>query len=75
MALQELLAQHSGDAAYQIATVYAARSETDLAYAWLERAYAQRDAGLSDMKSEPLLSSLQVDPRWELFLHKMGLPD
>ena len=50
MAVQELLAQHSVDAAYQVATVYAARCETDLAYAWLERAYAQRDAGLSDMK-------------------------
>jgi TolB-like protein len=71
-ALQELIAKHSVDAAYQVATVYAARRETDLAFAWLERAYAQRDTGLSDMKSDPLLRSLQVDPRWEVFLRKAG---
>jgi TolB-like protein len=74
VALQELIANHSVDAAYQVATVYTARCETDLAFAWLERAYAQHDTGLSDMKSDPLLRSLQVDPRWEVFLRKMGFP-
>jgi adenylate cyclase len=74
VALQELIANHSVDAAYQIATVYAARDETDLAFAWLERAYAQHDTGLSDMKSDPLLRSLHVHPRWEGFLGKMAFP-
>jgi tetratricopeptide (TPR) repeat protein len=72
VALQELVANHSVDAAYQVAMVYAARCEPDLAFAWLERGYAQRDTGLFDMKSEPLLRSLRVDPRWEAFLRKMG---
>jgi len=63
------------EAAYQVAEVYAARGEVDLAFAWLERAYDQRDGGLSQMKPDPLLRSLHADPRWFPFLRKMGLAD
>ncbi|MEE8367683.1 MAG: hypothetical protein V3S30_05150 [Thermoanaerobaculia bacterium] len=31
--------------------------EVDSAFEWLERAYDQRDAGLSEMKGEPFLST------------------
>ena len=55
--------------------MYGARGEVDLALEWLERAYAQRDAGLSEMKSQPLLRSLHSDLRWGAFLRKMGLAD
>jgi hypothetical protein len=74
-ALQELIAKHQGEAAYQVAQVYAARAEPDLAFAWLERAYAQRDGGLSSTKPDPLLRPLHNDPRWGAFLRKMGLTD
>ncbi len=37
-------------------------------------AYAQRDGGLPQMKGEPLLKSLEHDPRYALFLKKMHLP-
>jgi tetratricopeptide (TPR) repeat protein len=47
----------------------------DLAFEWLERAYAQRNAGLSQMKFQPLLHNLHGDPRWPLFLKKIGLAD
>ena len=73
--LQALIAKHQEESAYQVAMVYAARGETDLAFAWLERAYVQRDAGLSEMKPDPLLRSLHADPRWDGFLRKMGFPD
>jgi len=72
--LQALIAKHP-EAAYQVATVYAARNELELAFQWLERAYDQRDPGLSEMKCEPLLRALHADPRWEAFLRKMGLLD
>ena len=43
------LARASGEgregSAFQIAEVYAFRGEADVAFAWLERAYAQRDSG------------------------------
>jgi TolB-like protein/Tfp pilus assembly protein PilF len=70
-ALQELIAKHS-PAVYQVVMVYAARGEVDLAFAWLERAYVERDPGLSEMKYEPRLRALHVDPRWDAFLRKMG---
>jgi adenylate cyclase len=74
-ALQELIAKHQEDSAYQVAEVYAARSERDLAFAWLERAYAQCDPGLSEIKIDPLFCSLHDDPRWGVFLRKMGFAD
>jgi tetratricopeptide (TPR) repeat protein len=74
-ALQELIAKYEMDSAYQVAEVYAARGEVDLAFEWLDRAYAQRDPGLSAMKAQPLLRPLHTDPRWDVFLRKMGLAD
>ena len=59
---------------YQIAEVYAFRGEIDTAFEWLERAYRQRDGGLPDfLKLDPLLANLHDDPRWPVFLEKMGL--
>jgi hypothetical protein len=51
------------------------RGEKDRAFEWMERAYAQRDGGLAEMKSSPRLRSLHGDPRWDAFLKKMGLED
>jgi eukaryotic-like serine/threonine-protein kinase len=72
--LGELLEKDTEGAAYQIAEVYAFRGEADKAFAWLERAYAQRDAGLAQMKGDPLLKNLEADPRYTAFLKKMRLP-
>ena len=74
-ALRDLAEKYATDAAYQVAEVYATRSEADLAFEWLERAYAQRDPGVAWTKIDPLLRSLHADPRWQVFLRKMGLAD
>jgi tetratricopeptide (TPR) repeat protein len=74
-ALGDLITEYAESAAYQIAEVQAARGDTDHAFEWLERAYTQRDLGLSQMKCDPLLCSLHADPRWDAFLRKMGLAD
>ena len=66
---------HAEAAAYQVAGVYAAGGETELAFECLDRAYAASDPGLSSMMVEPLLLSLHDDPRWDVFLGKMGLVD
>jgi tetratricopeptide (TPR) repeat protein len=73
-ALAEYVAKFHDGWAYQIAEVYAFRGETDRAFEWLERAYAQRDGGLSEMKGDPLLKNLERDPRYGAFLKKMRLP-
>jgi len=62
------------DFSFQIAEVYGFREEADRAFEWLERAYAQRDGGLAQMKGDPLLKSLERDPRYAAFLKKMRLP-
>jgi TolB-like protein/Tfp pilus assembly protein PilF len=74
-ALQELIAKHQTDFAYQVAEVYSARGDADLAFDWLERAFVQRDGGLAETRTNPLLRSLHADPRWSAFLRKMGLAD
>ena len=60
--------------AYQIAQLYAFRGETDKSFEWLERAYDQRDAGLTVLKTDPLLKNLHHDPRYVGLLKKMRLP-
>ena len=52
-ALAGLIAKHQNEAAYQIAEVYAFRGESDRSFAWLERAYQQRDTGLPEIKTDP----------------------
>ncbi len=74
-ALAELTERFGDDAAFQVAEVHAFRGDTDAAFEWLERAYAQRDGGLADMLRDPFLVGLEDDPRWHPFLAKMGLDD
>ncbi len=74
-ALRELVEHHAGHAAFQVAVVHAVRGEVDAAFEWLERAHAQRDSGVAIMKPEPNLRSLHADPRWGVFMKKMGLAD
>jgi hypothetical protein len=58
---------------YFIACLHAFRGETDQAFAWLDRAYVERDRELAWMKVRRELKSLRGDPRWQPFLRKMGL--
>jgi adenylate cyclase len=59
---------------YQIAVVYAYRGEIDHAFEWLEVAYDNRDGALVNLLISKALTNLHDDPRWDLFLEKMGLP-
>jgi tetratricopeptide (TPR) repeat protein len=72
-ALAELITKHHTDSAYQVAQVYAFRGESDKAFEWLTRAYEQRDAGLPEMKTDPLLNNLRHDARYTELLKKMRL--
>ena len=74
-ALAALKSKHAGDAAYQIAAAHAFRGEADLALEWLERAYDQRDGGISDIKADRVMRGLTGDPRYKAFLRKLKLPE
>lgn len=73
--LEELTRSGSHDCAYQLAMAHAVRGEADAAFHWLERGYTQRDSGLTLAKPERLLRSLHSDPRWTMFMRKMGHED
>ena len=49
------------------------QGEIDQAFELLERAYAQRDGGLTESINDQFLNKLHNDPRWEPFLEKMRL--
>jgi TolB-like protein len=73
------LAQYiKGYAAYSpsgVATVYAFRGESDEAFKWLDRAYAQKDTLLTGIKCRTEFDKLHDDPRYKAFLKKMNLPE
>jgi TolB-like protein/DNA-binding winged helix-turn-helix (wHTH) protein/thioredoxin-like negative regulator of GroEL len=73
-ALDRVIATAAGDAAYQIAEIYAWRGEKDKAFEWLERAYRQQDGGLTGIKIDLVLASLRSDPRYVAMLRKLNLP-
>ena len=74
-ALRELIAKNGETAAYQIAELYGYRNDKDHAFEWLERARQQRDAGVPSLRTDLLLKNLHSDPRWNAFLHTVGLTD
>jgi TolB-like protein/Flp pilus assembly protein TadD/DNA-binding XRE family transcriptional regulator len=73
--LQQLIERCADSGALQIAEAFAYLGDADRAFEWLERAYQQRDSGLPQMQSWPLLRNLHGDPRWRPFIEKMGLVD
>jgi len=60
---------------YVLAEVHAYRGEIDEAFAWLDRAYRQKDVSLYRIKGDPLLKNLEPDPRYRVFLRQMNLQD
>ena len=59
---------------FEIATIYAALGDKEKAFAWLDRAVADRSSWLVYSKWEPRLNPLRSDPRFEPLLRKIGLP-
>ena len=57
-----------------VATVYAFRVESDEAFKWLDRAYAQKDTLLHGIKYRTEFDKLHDDPRYRALLKKMNLP-
>ena len=74
-ALSELITKYHASNAFEIATNYAFRNQTDEAFEWLDRAYAQRDPSMMSTKVEPLLNSLHNDPRFAALLKKLNFPN
>lgn len=71
--LAQMIKVNGDVGAYQIAEIYGFRGDKDQAFAWLERAHRQRDAGIVVFTNDPFFNSLKDDPRWAQFRRKLGL--
>jgi len=58
---------------YLMAELYAFRGENDKAFAWLEKAYQNKDGWLVFLKGDPLMKNLRNDTRYKVFFNKMNL--
>ena len=58
---------------YSIAMVYGYRGDVDKTFEWLENGLENSDYYPTFMLAETAFRSAHSDPRWELFLEKLGL--
>jgi TolB-like protein/Tfp pilus assembly protein PilF len=73
-ALKAQIAHWANTGAFYVAMTYAHRGDRDHAIEWLERAYKQKDAWLTNISGEHLFKGMADDPRYKAFLRKMKLP-
>jgi TolB-like protein/Tfp pilus assembly protein PilF len=60
--------------ACDIAAVYAALNEADVALDWLEKAYEERSPRMVELGLDPVFDPLRSDPRFTDLLRRIGLP-
>lgn len=72
--LQTMIGRDAEIEAYQIAEVYAFRRDPDNVFKWLDRAWANRDPGISLLLTDPFILRYRDDPRFSAFCKKVGLP-
>jgi TolB-like protein/Flp pilus assembly protein TadD len=71
--LEERVAK-DGLGRYEIALIYAGLGDKDRAFAWLEKALAAHDKGMTYLKIDPCLDPLRNDPRFRDLMRTVGLP-
>ena len=67
--------QLGDSAAYQFATIYAQWGNTPKALEWLERALKLRDAGLVQLKTDPLMDPIREQPRFKAVMRELRFPN
>ncbi|HEY4989410.1 MAG TPA: TIR domain-containing protein [Opitutaceae bacterium] len=69
---QELIDKYGDEMAFFVGENYAYAGEADLAFEWLERSRAQHETNVIWVMGQPTFRTLRSDPRWPVFLKKMG---
>lgn len=72
--LHDVIAKYGDGNAFQIAEIYALRKQPEPMFAWLERAWANRDPGIAYLLYDPFLFPYRDDPRFGALCAKAGLP-
>ena len=57
------------------AKIHAGLGNKDEAFAWLEKAYAERESRMEFIKTDPNYDSLHSDPRFQEMLRRLNLGD
>jgi TolB-like protein/Tfp pilus assembly protein PilF len=65
--------EHS-DSAYDLAQIYALRNDANATFEWLDRAWSNRDPGITYTLFDPFILRFKDDPRFAAFCRKVGLP-
>ena len=73
--LQELIDRYGEQWPSEIAHVYAWTGNHDAAFEWLDKAIAIKEGGIGASRQVPWLTPLHDDPRWQVFLEKIGVSD
>jgi serine/threonine-protein kinase len=73
-ALQKLINENAVTGPFQIAAVYGLRNEPDKMFEWLDRAYTERDSGLTQLLVTPFILTHKNDPRFAAFCQKLKVP-
>ena len=73
-ALRKVIDRDTGTSAYQIAEVYALRNDANETFAWLDRAWSNRDGGIAQLLFDSFILRYKEDPRFAAFCRKVGLP-
>jgi serine/threonine-protein kinase len=72
-ALQKLINENAASGPFQIAAVYGLRNEPDKMFEWLDRAYTERDSGLTQFLVTPFILNYKDDPRFAAFCQKLNV--
>lgn len=59
---------------FEFVLVHVALGQKDQAFAWLEKAFEERNSWLPFLKVEPMLDGLRSDPRFADLVRRIGLP-
>jgi serine/threonine protein kinase/Tfp pilus assembly protein PilF len=70
--LAELIEGWGSEWPSEVAHVHAFTGDSDAAFAWLDKAVAENEAGLTEQFLLPFYSSVHTDPRWAVFLERVG---
>ena len=73
-ALKALLDKGADAAPYQITEVYALRKDAQETFAWLDRAWSNRDPGIAILPYDFFILRYEDDPRFAAFCRKARLP-
>jgi len=67
-------AQGADVPSFVLAVCYAYLNDRDQAFAWLEKAYGERDGALQGTKVDPSWDNIRADPRFQDLLRRMNFP-